>query len=127
VPLVPGIDAPLSVEGGDIQLQLTAATKMDTYSDSLAVYRPESEADIFIFVNAKVLSGDLNNASKMHVSIIDENGRKTEPVGFTIVYPNRKGVGWLIAVARSSHSFTLHLPNNHMITLDSLISSVRRP
>ena len=125
VPLVPGIDEPLSVEGGDIQLQLTTAKRMDTYSANPdQVYRPQSETYIFLVVEAKILSGDLAKVRNMDVSIIDENGREMKP-GVITTYDNRKTVVWPITVARSSHSFTLHLPNNHMITLDSLISSVR--
>lgn len=126
--LVPGIDEPLSVEGGDIQLQLTTVTKMDTYSANPGadLYRPQSETDIFLVVKAKILSGDLGKVGRMPVSIIDENGRETGP-GVTTVFDNRKEIVWPVTVARSSHSFTLRLPDNHVITLDSLISSVPSP
>ena len=119
---IPGIGTPLVVRG--IQLRLTSARQQESYESVAQTFRPMNPQDILLIVEGKVVSGELEGVRDWkEVWLLDENGRKDVP-GITISgtidgEPNK--VIWLFAVAKTSRSFTLHLPDGHTVNLAPLL------
>ncbi len=107
----------------DIKLQITSATRQASYMNPITqkVYTPDdTQRDEVMVVEAKVLSGDIGKVSDWRdVWITDENGRETSP-GSVTTKPDGTVI-WPIVVQKSSHSFTLHLPDSVTVNLDSLV------
>jgi hypothetical protein len=84
---------------------------------------PNSAEDIVLIVGANVFSDKLEDSIlDWKVSITDENGRETVPgLATTGIINGVNQVKWVVIVARASQSFTLHLPGEQTVNLDSLL------
>jgi hypothetical protein len=113
---VEGIDTPIEV--GDIQLQVTSATTQDTYYTGDQRMDPASAADTILVVEASVSAAP----DDLLVSVTDENGRTDSPsVRQTRTMSDEITMTWLFGVSKTAQSFTLNLPSEIAIPLDSLL------
>jgi len=110
-----GIDSPITVSDTEFQV---------FYADFNKRIASIGEFDKVLLVKAEVLSGDADPLG-WEVWITDENGRKFHP-GIKM-WPGTAGpndnptIVWNFGVSKDSKSFTLHLPGDKTIVLDSLI------
>lgn len=122
---IPGVGAPLTIEG--IQLQVTSAKEQDAYEVSFdQKFVPNDPGDECLIVEASIKTDDPQKVQGWKVSVTDENGRESKPnitTTKTDASGVAKGVMWLFVVAKESRSFTLHLPNEQTIQLNTLLSS----
>jgi len=113
---VKGIDSPIEV--GGIQLQVTSVTTQDTYDMGDQRMEPASSADTILVVEASVSEA----TDDLVVSVMDENGRTDSPsVTQTKTMDDEITMTWLFGVSKSAESFTLNLPGDIAIPLDSLL------
>ena len=113
---VKGIDTPIEV--GDIQLQVTSATTQDTYDMGDQRMEPSSAADTILVVEASVSESPVD----LVVSVTDDNGRTESPsVTQTKTMSDEITITWLFGVSKTAQSFTLNLPGEIAIPLDSLL------
>jgi hypothetical protein len=122
---VPGIDAPLTVEG--IQLQVISIARQDTYEvSSQQEFVPNSPWDECLIVEASIKAYDPQKAQGWEVSVTDENGRESKS-NLTSTETDAsgvaKGIMWLFVVATDARSLTLHLLDGQSIQLDTLLAS----
>lgn len=113
-----------TVSSGGIQLSVISAIKQDTYDMGGQAFTPNSPLDECLIVEASINGGDSKVVQGWAVSITDENGRKSESNITTVkTYTVSKDttIMWLFVVARTSHSLTLHLPDEQAVELISLI------
>lgn len=107
----------------NVTLQIISATRQEAYKNPITQknYTPDdTQKDEVLVVEAKVLSGNIDTVSNwVDVWITDENGRKTTPGSVTTLANG--AVIWPIVVQKSSHAFTLHLPDNLTIALDTIV------
>jgi hypothetical protein len=122
---VPGIGASLTVEG--IALQVISVVRQDTYEVSpQQKFVPNFPGDECLIVKASVQTNDPEKLRGWKVSVTDENGRESLPnmtSTETDASGTPKAIKWLLVVARTSRSFTLHLPAGQTIQLDTLLAS----
>ncbi len=126
---VPGIGAPLAIEG--IPLQVVSVTRQATYEVSFQQKSvPTFSSDECLIVKATVQTDDPEKLRGWKVSITDENGRGSFP-DMTSTEMDAQGTPkalmWLLVVAKASRSFTLHLPGGQTIQLDTLLGSRPAP
>ena len=78
----PGIDTPITVEG--VQVQLTSATRQDSYKSATGTHRPRQASDELLVIEA-TLSGatDAQKILAWKPFTIDETGREDTPVSYT--------------------------------------------
>jgi len=113
-----------TVSSGGIQLSVISAIKQDTYDMGGQAFTPNSPLDECLIVEASINGGDSKVVQGWAVSITDENGRKSESnITSVKTYTVSKDttIMWLFVVARTSHSLTLHLPDEQAVELISLI------
>jgi hypothetical protein len=126
---VPGIGAPLAIEG--IPLRVTSVTRQATYEASFQQkFVPTFPTDECLIVKAAVQTDDPEKLRGWKVSITDENGRASFP-NMTSTEMDAQGTPkslmWLLVVAKASRSFTLHLPGGQTVQLDTLLASPPAP
>jgi hypothetical protein len=125
---IPGIDAPLTVEG--IPLQVSSVTRQATYEVSFQQkFVPRFPTDECLIVKATIQTNDPKKLGEWKVSVTDENGRESFP-NMTSTEMDAQGTPkalmWLLVVAKASRSFTLHLPGQ-IVQLDTLLVSPAAP
>jgi hypothetical protein len=118
-----GIDAPLLVDG--LELQLTSADRQDRWVADLdgSVYRPNTQHDELLIV-AGTVTGSVDVLQTWEVSITDSGGRSDDPgVTSTTSTEGESGgeVEWVFVVARNARSFSLNLPGGETIDLTPLL------
>jgi len=121
----PGIDTPITVEG--VQVQVTSAKRQASYTSVGRTHRPTRASDELLVIEATLSGGtDSQPILKWQVFTIDETGRKDVP-GVSSVTSDKDErptkATWVIAVAKTSRSFILHLPGDKTIDLAPLLSS----
>ena len=120
---VPGIDSPLTV--GDVELQITSATKQESYSVSFdQKLEPGEKGDLILAVEAAVISGhaDMDVVRGWGVSVEDEDGREDTPgMTQTGTMNGEEKIVWVFAVLADSQSHTINLPEGKKVPLDSLL------
>jgi hypothetical protein len=113
---VKGIASPLQV--GDVNLQLTEAKLQDTVELSGQTLSPSSTGDIILSVTAS----SSKETPDLEVSVTDEDGRIDTPsVSQSVNSEGKTSLTWFFVVSRGSEKFTLHLPGDIAIPLDSLL------
>jgi hypothetical protein len=118
-----GIDAPLLVDG--LELQLTSADRRDRWVADLdgSVYRPSAQHDELLIVAGEV-TGSVDAVQDWEVSITDSGGRTDDPGVTTTTATEGESSGeveWVFVVARTAQSFTLNLPDGEAIDLTPLL------
>lgn len=113
---IQGIDSPLEVDG--VQIQLTSAKLQDSMELGTDTYQANSAGDTILSVTASTSE----NNPPITVSVTDENGRVDVPS----ITQSETGGGastltWMFGVSKSGGSFTLNLPGEVDIPLDSLL------
>lgn len=120
---IPGITVPLTVEG--VEFQLTSATLEEVYESGGQEYKPTSATDIFLIVKMKVNQSteEAMKTFNQNVVVHDENGRKNGPGITQIQFKDGqvKEGAWVFVIAKSSRAFTVELPGEHKIRLETLL------
>jgi hypothetical protein len=111
-----GIDSPIEVDG--VELQLVSAELADTLDMGSQELRPSSAGDTILSVKA---SSSVDNP-QIKVSVTDESGRVDTPsVVQSESASGEYSVTWIFGVSKSAKSFTLMLPGEIKLKLDSLL------
>lgn len=112
----PGIDSPVDIDG--VQIQLLSAELADTLDLGTQGLKPSSAGDTILSVEA---SSSIDNP-QIKVSVTDENGRvEPPPVVQSISADGEYSVTWSFIVSKSAKNFTLNLPGEINLALDSLL------
>lgn len=113
---VKGIDSPLEV--GEVQIQITSAELQDTLDLGSQTLRPSSAGDVIL----SVTSSTSTENPAIEVSVTDENGRSDTPsVTQSTTSEGKSTLSWYFGVSKSAKSFTLHLPGEVAVPLDSVL------
>lgn len=111
-----GIDSPIEVDG--VQIQLLSAELTDTLDLGTQRLNPSFAGDTLLSVEA---SSSIDNP-QIKVSVTDENGRVDTPaVVQSISADGEYSVTWIFGVSKSAKNFTLNLPGEINLALDSLL------
>jgi hypothetical protein len=125
---LPGITSPFTVEGVEFQITSVKLERTWRRADNREV-RPSSTTDMLLIVEFKItnkVEDKVFNELSKKILIHDENGRKENATQLETRCANSScdyftAGKWVFAVAASSRSFTLELPGDHKIKLDSLL------
>lgn len=119
---------PVTVEG--VQLQVTSATKQKTYEHKVlqTVIETVRAEPGFVFLVVELDSGDIPHGFKFdtfderQVAIIDENGEEYGPTFISLGGESSCKLVLVITVPTNSQSFTLRLPSEQTVNLDSFLN-----
>jgi hypothetical protein len=77
--------------------------------------------EILLAIEVKVLSGDAERVSELEVWVTDEEGRRSREGNRISMVIGDDMVVWILLVARTSRSFTLHFPSGETFNLTPLL------
>lgn len=116
--LVLDAKSPLAVEGAELLIVL-ATNDTRLYDSGPFVIQHAADVTI-LHVEGRLVSGNLNLAAfGAGISLTDENG---DPCA--LVSSGTEEPFWEFMVPATSRSFTLHLPDGQLVSLDSILQLV---
>ena len=77
--------------------------------------------EILLAIEVKVLSGDADLVGELDVWVTDEAGGRSREGNKISMVIGDDTVVWILLVARTSHTFVLHLPNGETFDLSPLL------
>ena len=122
VPLTQAAAIPASKEPmviGDFELSFSNVTISENGFNGWVPANKTAD-DTVLTVEVLLISGDLKKLSSMKLSVTDDQGKRSES-GTTLSVNDKNQVIWLIPVAKTARSFTLHFPSGEAVDLSPLL------